>query len=110
MLRQNFIIFSSTFKSVQLFGIVKLNLGLPRQKQHSKTKRLFSPANSTVNLKKKLGKCYIWSTALYGAVNWTPRKVDHKYLENLDIWCWSRKEKISWTDRVKNEILHVVKE
>jgi len=47
---------------------------------------------------------------LYGAVNWTPRKVDHKYLENLDIWCWSRKEKISWTDRVKNEILHVVKE
>ena len=29
MLRQNFIIFSSTFKSVQLFGIVKLNLGLP---------------------------------------------------------------------------------
>jgi hypothetical protein len=24
-------------------------------------------------------KCYTWSTALYGAENWTLRKVDQKY-------------------------------
>ena len=22
------------------------------------------------------------------------------------MWCWRRTEKISWTDRVKNEVLH----
>jgi alpha-D-ribose 1-methylphosphonate 5-triphosphate synthase subunit PhnL len=26
------------------------------------------------------------------------------------MWCWRRMEKISWTDRVRNEVLHRVKE
>jgi len=26
------------------------------------------------------------------------------------MWCWRRKEKISRTDRVKNEVLHIVEE
>jgi len=26
------------------------------------------------------------------------------------MWCWRMMEKISWTDRVKNEVLHRVKE
>jgi uroporphyrinogen-III decarboxylase len=34
-----------------------------------------------------------------------------KYLENFEMWCWRRMEKISWTDRVKNkDVLHRVKE
>jgi hypothetical protein len=33
------------------------------------------------------------------------RKVDQKYLENFEMWCWRRME-ISWTDRVTNEVLH----
>jgi hypothetical protein len=39
------------------------------------------------------------------------RKVDQKYLESFEMWCWRRMEKISWTDRVRNEeVLHRVKE
>jgi hypothetical protein len=34
-------------------------------------------------LRGKLVKCYIWSIALYGAKNWTLRKVYQKYLESL---------------------------
>jgi hypothetical protein len=64
-----------------------------------------------LNLRKKLVKCYIWSIALYGAETWTLRKVDQKYLESFEMWCWRRMEKIIWTDRVRNEeILHRVKE
>ena len=37
-------------------------------------------------------------------------KVDHKYLENGDMWCWRRIKKISWTNRMKNEVLQRVKE
>jgi len=110
MLCNNFIIIFLRIKSVQIFGIMKLNIRLPWQKKHSKTKRPFSPANSTLNLRKKLGKCYIWSTAFYGAENWTPRRVDHKYIEHFDMWYCSRVEKISWNDREKNEILRMVKE
>jgi len=31
-----------------------------------------------LNLRKKLVKCYIWSTALYGAETWTLRAADKK--------------------------------
>jgi hypothetical protein len=64
-----------------------------------------------LNLRNKLVKCYIWIIALYGAEMWTFRKVDQKYLESFEMWCWRRMEKFSWTDRVRNEeVLHRVQE
>jgi hypothetical protein len=63
-----------------------------------------------LELRKKLVKCYIWSIALYGVETRTLRKLDQKYLETFDMWCWRRMAKISWTDRVNNEaVLHRVK-
>ena len=32
--------------------------------------------------------------ALYGAETWTLRAADQKYLENFEMWCWRRMEKI----------------
>jgi len=32
------------------------------------------------------------------------RKVDQKYLESTEMWCWRNIEKISWTDRVRSEV------
>jgi hypothetical protein len=65
-----------------------------------------------LNLRKKLVKYHIWSIALCGAETWTVWKVDRKYLESFEMWCWRRMEKISWTDRVKNKValLHRVKD
>jgi hypothetical protein len=61
-----------------------------------------------LNLRKKPVNCYSWSIALYGAETWTLQKVDHKYLESFEMWCWRRME-ISWTDHVRNEdVLHRV--
>jgi hypothetical protein len=47
-----------------------------------------------LNLRMNLAKCYIWSIAVYGDKNWTLRKIDQKYLESFEMWCWRRKEKI----------------
>jgi len=48
-----------------------------------------------------------WSIAVYGAKTWTLQKVNQKYLESFEMWCWRRIEKIIWTDRVRNEeMLH----
>jgi len=59
-----------------------------------------------LNLRKKLAECYIWSRALDGVENWTLLKVDQKYLESSEMWCWRRMEK-SWTNHVRNqEVLH----
>jgi hypothetical protein len=76
----------------------------------NKKKVLFT-SKLDLNLRKKIVKCYIWSIAFYGAETWTLQKVDQKYLESFEMWCWRRMEKFSWTDRVRNEeILHRVKE
>ena len=56
-----------------------------------------------LKLRKKLVKCYIWNTALYGAETWTLRAVDQKHLEGFEMWCWRRMEKNIWTDHVRNE-------
>jgi hypothetical protein len=78
-----------------------------------KGSRLFSEsavAKTYCRISKKLGKCYIWSIALYGVGNWTLRAVDQKELESFEMWCW-RRMKISWTDHVRNEeVLLRVKE
>jgi hypothetical protein len=57
-----------------------------QQKEGSFTRKL------CLNLRKKLVKCYIWSTALYGAEILTFRKVDEKLLESFEMWCWRRME------------------
>ena len=76
----------------------------------NKKKALFT-GTLDLELRKKLVKCYIWSRALYGAETWTLRTVDQKRLESFEMWCWSRMEKISCTDHVRNdEVLLRVKE
>ena len=56
-------------------------------------------------------KCYIWSIASYGAESCTLRAGDQKHLESSEMWIWRRMERISWTDRVRNEeVLLRVKE
>jgi hypothetical protein len=47
--------------------------------------------------------------ALHGAETWTLRKEDIKYLESFEILSW-RKMEICWTEHVRNEVLHTVKE
>jgi len=59
---------------------MKLNPGLPGQKQHL-TRQLFSPIIG-LKFKDKLVK---WSTALHGAETWTFRKLDQKYHESFEI-------------------------
>jgi hypothetical protein len=76
----------------------------------NKKKNLFT-SKLDLNLRNKLVKCYIWSTALYSAETWTLRKVYHKYMESFEMWCWRKMETISWTNRVRNEeVLYRVKE
>ena len=71
-------------------------------------KRALFTSTLNMELRKKLVKCYIWSIALYGAETWTLRAVDQKHLESLEMWCWRRMEKISWTEHTGNEEVRVL--
>jgi hypothetical protein len=63
-----------------------------------KKKALFTSKLKS-SLRSQLVKCYIWSVALCGAGTLTLREVDKEYVENFQMWCWRRIEKIS----VRNE-------
>ena len=54
-------------------------------------------------LKKRLAKSLVWSVLLYGSEAWTLKKDDIRRLESFEMWVWRRMEKISWTERVRNE-------
>jgi hypothetical protein len=74
-------------------------------------KRALFTSTLDLELRKKLVNCCIWSIALYGAENWPLRAVDQKDRGSFEMWCLRRMEKISWTDRVRNEeVLLGVKE
>jgi len=44
--------------------------------------------------------------ALRGTEIWTLWKVEKKLFECFEMWCWRGLEYISWTDRMRNEVLH----
>ena len=71
-------------------------------KAASNKKETLPSSKLDLHLKKKLVKFYTWSTTLCGAVTWTLRKVDQKYLESFEISCWGTKE-MSESDIVRNE-------
>ena len=48
-------------------------------------------------------KRYIWSTLLYGCESWTLTQETRKRLEAMEMWCWRRMLKFSWTERKTNE-------
>ena len=59
-----------------------------------------------LNLKKKLVRRYIWSTALYNTSEGRS-EISGKFA----MWCWRKMERISWTELVGNEeVLQGVKE
>jgi hypothetical protein len=41
---------------------------------------------------------------------WLLQKVDERYPEGFEMWCWRRVGKISWADNMRNEVLYRVKE
>ena len=53
--------------------------------------------------KKRIIKSLVWSVALYGSETWTLRKEEKRRIDALEMWLWRRMERISWTDRVRNE-------
>ncbi|KAF0771869.1 Reverse transcriptase domain-containing protein [Aphis craccivora] len=70
-----------------------------------------SPAEHFYRVVIRLIKTYVWSVALYGSETWTINKKEKAMLEALEMWCWRKMQRISWTDRRSNEdILRIIDE
>jgi len=64
-----------------------------------------------LEIRKKLTKSCVWSVDLCGAETWTLGENEEKVINAFETWCWRRKLKIKWTDRITNgEVFQRVKE
>ena len=61
---------------------------------------------------KNLVRCYVWCINVYGSETWTLTKLERKYLESFELWCWRRIEKLKWPEKVINEqvLEHIVED
>jgi hypothetical protein len=58
-------------------------------KSNFERKKTLLTSKLDLRFRKKLVKCCIWSIALYSAETRTLREVDQKYLEIVDMSCWT---------------------
>ena len=57
----------------------------------------------SIELRKRLVKCLVWSVATFGAETWILSKEAVRRIEGFEMWCWRRLLKVRWTDRKTNE-------
>ena len=55
-----------------------------------------------LSTRKRAVKTYVWSTLLYGCETWTVSKEMERRLEAMEMWCWRRMLKVSWTEMRSN--------
>ena len=63
---------------------VKQKIPMAKEAFNRKISILCGPLEK--ELRKRLGKCFVWSVALYGAETWTLRRNEQKRLEEFEIW------------------------
>ena len=77
----------------------EIKMRIANAKEAFNKKILLLTSKLKIELRKKLATCYVWSIATYGSEIWTLRKLERKYLESFEIWCWRRMEKIKLPEK-----------
>jgi hypothetical protein len=69
--------------------------------------KLMCNRDLSIEIKKRMLNCYVWSVLLYGAETWTITKAELDKIKAFEMWCYRRILRISWTDRITNvEVLN----
>ena len=46
-----------------------------------------------------LVKAMVFPVVMYGCESWTQKKVEHRRIDALELWCWRRLLRVPWTVR-----------
>ncbi|KAG1687297.1 putative uncharacterized transposon-derived protein F52C9.6 [Nymphon striatum] len=83
---------------------IKRRIGIAKDAFNNMANILTS-RNLKTETKKRLVKCYIWSTLLYGAETWTLTKIMMTKIKAFEMWIYRRMLKISYTEHRTNEFV-----
>ena len=59
--------------------------------------------NITLPTKVHLVKAIVFPVVMYGCESWTVKKAEHRRTDALQLWCWRRLLRVSWTARRSNQ-------
>ena len=59
----------------------------------------------TLPKKVHLVKAMVFPVVMYGNENWTVKKVEHRRIDALELWCWRRLLIVPWTARRSNQFI-----
>ena len=48
-------------------------------------------------------KATVFPVVMYGCENWTIKKAEQQQIDSLELWCWKRLLRVSWTARRSNQ-------
>src|SRR5215469_5929784 len=71
----------------------------------NKMKNLLTNSKVFIETRKRFVKCYVRSFLLYGCESWTLKKTDVIRIQAAEPWFWRRLLKVSWIERISNEII-----
>ena len=64
---------------------------------------IFKNRDSTLPIKVHLVKSMVFPAVLYACDSWTVKKAEHRRIDALELWCWRRLLRVSWTARRSNQ-------
>ena len=69
----------------------------------TKMTKVLTSRKIPLNTRKRILKCYVWSTLQYGAETWTITESMAKKIAAFEMWTYRRMLRIAWTEKVTNE-------
>ena len=60
---------------------------------------IFKNRDVTLPTKVYLVKDLIFPVVMYGCESWTIKKAEHQRIDAVELWCWRRLLRVSWTAR-----------
>ena len=64
---------------------------------------IFKSRDITLPTKGCLVKAMVFPVVMYGCESWTVKKPEHQRIDALELWCWRRLLRVSWTARRSNQ-------
>ena len=88
---------------------IKKRAGIAKEKFSELYKLLISKQLS-INLRKKMLDCFVYSIFMYGSETWTLTKALENKMNALEMWCLRRMGRISWKELKSNkEVCNIMK-
>ena len=69
---------------------------------------IFKSRDITLLTKVRLVKAMVFPVVMYGCRSWTVKKAERRRIDAIELWCWRRLLRVSWTARRSNQ--SIVKE